>query len=281
VGTHDVAASYSGNAANAGSSSAPLSQVVQTSEAFATTNLITSFYVDILGRDPEAGAVDAWARGYFEYSAAMGIDIRFAAQEMARVLFGGAEYAARARTDSQFIQDAYRALLHRAPLSSELASWLSGSWSRPQVVETFAESVEFGNYIAGLFPGQGGGSTANFVATMYIGLLDRLPDASGLAWFKGMFDDACAAAGIEGVRANARAMGSLVIASPEYQSKAPASQTNVIRLYRGYLGRYPAANEIAYWSNQLDAYSATIESLINSFAESPEFSARLQTYFGP
>jgi hypothetical protein len=211
----------------------------------------------------------------------MGIDIRFAAQEMARVLFGGAEYAARARTDSQFIQDAYRALLHRAPLSSELASWLSGSWSRPQVVETFAESVEFGNYIAGLFPAQGGGSTANFVATMYIGLLDRMPDASGLASFKGMFDGAFAGAGIEGVRANARAMGSLVIASPEYQSKAPSSQTNVIRLYRSYLGRYPTATEIAYWSNQLDAHSATIESLINSFAESPEFSARLNAYFGP
>ena len=281
VGTHDVAATYSGDTANAGSSSAPLSQLVQTSEAFATANLITSFYVDILGRNPEAGAVDAWALGYFEYSAAMGINVRFAAQEMARVLFGGAEYAARARTDSQFIQDAYRALLHRAPLSSELASWLSGSWSRPQAAATFAESVEFGNYIAGLFPGQGGESTANFVATMYIGLLDRMPDASGLTSFRSMFDGAFAAAGIDGVRANARAMGSLVIASSEYQSKAPSSQTNVIRLYRGYLGRYPAANEIAYWSNLLDAHSATIETLIDSFAASPEFGARLDAYFGP
>jgi hypothetical protein len=281
IGTHGVAATYSGNAANAGSSSATLSQVVQSSGAFATANLITSFYLAILGRNPEAGAVDAWAQGYFVYSATMGIDVRFAAQEMARVLFGSAEYAARARTDSQFIQDAYWALLHRAPSSSELASWLSGSWSRPQVVASFAESVEFGNYIAGLFPGQGGESTANFVATMYVGLLDRMPDASGLASFRSMFDGAFAAAGIEGVRANARIMGSVVIASPEYQSKAPSNPTNVIRLYRGYLGRYPAAGEIAYWSNQLDAHTATIESLIDSFAASPEFSARLNAYFGP
>ena len=55
----------------------------------------------------------------------------------------------------------------------------------------------------------------------------------------------------------------------------------MIRLYRGYLGRYPAANEIAYWSNLLDAHSATIETLIDSFAASPEFGARLDAYFGP
>jgi hypothetical protein len=160
--------------------------------------MITSYYLDILGRAPEAGAVDSWYLGYFTYAESSAIDVRFVAREMARTLFASAEYQARARTREQFLRDAYQVFLHRAPSQWEIDGWLSGAWNQPQVVTTFAESVEFDYYIQGVFPCMAGARTGNFVTAMYIGLLDRLVEAGGLAAWKGAFDAAFVAGGIEG-----------------------------------------------------------------------------------
>ena len=44
-----------------------------------------------------------------------------------------------------------------------------------------------------------------------------------------------------------------LIGSAEYQSKSPTNQTNVERLYRAYLGRFPATSESNYWRGLLDS----------------------------
>jgi hypothetical protein len=243
--------------------------------------MITSYYTDILGRVPVAGEVNAWDTGYFAYAVSAKIDVRFVAREMARNFFGGAEYQARARTREQFLRDAYQAILRRVPAQWEIDGWLAGTWNQPQVVTAFVESGEFDDYIQGVFPCLAGARTGNFVTTMYIGLLDRLVDAGGLAYWKGVFDSAFVAGGIEGVRTQARYFGVQVFGSPEYTSKSPTNETHVVRLYRAYLGRYPATNEIDYWRGQLDARLMTTTDLINNFAVSPEFTARLKVFFGP
>ena len=56
--------------------------------------------------------------------------------------------------------------------------------------------------------------------------------------------------------------------------------TNVVRLYRGYLGRFPATNEVDYWRGLLDSHALTINDLIAIFAATPEFDQRLRAYFG-
>ena len=243
--------------------------------------LITSYYSDILGRAPEAGAVDNWYVGYFTYAVTAAVDVRFVPREMARVFFASAEYQARARTRDQFLRDAYQVFLRRVPSQSELDAWLAGTWNQSQVVTTFAESAEFDVYIQGLFPCLAGVKTGNFVTTMYIGLLDRLVDAGGLAYGKGIFDAAFAAGGIAGVRDQAKSFGVQLLASAEYLSKNPTNDTHVVRLYRAYLGRYPATAEIDYWRGQLDSHAATTTDLINLFAASPEFTGRLNGFFGP
>ena len=243
--------------------------------------LITSYYADILGRAPEAGAVNSWYVGYFTYAVSAAIDVRFVPREMARVFFASPEYQARARTRDQFVRDAYQVFLRRVPSQSEVDAWLAGTWNQSQVVTTFAESAEFDIYIQGLFPCLAGVKTGNFVTTMYIGLLDRLVDASGLAFGKGLFDAAFAAGGIAGVRDQAKSFGVQLLASAEYLSKNPTNETHVVRLYRAYLGRYPATAEIDYWRGQLDSHAATTTDLINRFAASPEFTGRLNGFFGP
>jgi hypothetical protein len=54
-----------------------------------------------------------------------------------------------------------------------------------------------------------------------------------------------------------------------------------VRFYRAYLGRYPSTGEIAYWRGQLDTHTLTTTDLINQFAASAEFTARLNVFFGP
>jgi len=87
--------------------------------------------------------------------------------------------------------------------------------------------------------------------------------------------------GIEGVRAQAKQMAREVIASVEFLGKAPASSDYVARLYRAFLGRLPSSPEVAYWSGQLDSGAQSTDDLIDLFADSLEFSMRLQTFFSP
>ncbi len=50
-------------------------------------DVIPHFYNTVLGRDPEAGAVDAWKNGYFNYALSFNIDVRFIPSEMGRLFF--------------------------------------------------------------------------------------------------------------------------------------------------------------------------------------------------
>jgi len=246
--------------------------------------MIASYYTGILARPPEAGAVDAWYQGYFTYGVTSAIDVRFVAREMARTFFNSAEYQSRARSREQFLRDAYATFLHRAPSQSELDGWLAGTWNQPQVVSLFAESAEFNQYIQGVFPCLAGAPTGNFVTTMYIGLLDRLVDAGGLSFWKGVFDSTFAAGGIDGidaVRNEARNLATEVLVSPEYLSKNPTNETHVVRLYRAFLGRYPGTSEIDYWTGRLNAHALTTTGLVPVFAASDEFTSRVKNFFGP
>jgi hypothetical protein len=243
-------------------------------------SLITSFYVDILGRQPEAGAVDSWYNGYFLAAVNNAIDVRYVPSEMARLFFGSQEYAKRNRSNAQFITDCYQAFLRRQPAQSELDAWLADpSWTRPQVVALFAQSAEFGNYLQAQFPGLAGLAARNLVTAMYIGLLDRLVDSAGLNYFGGVFANAFASGGIEGVRREAANLGRAVLGSAEYLAKNPTNATHVERLYRAYLGRFPAASEQNYWVGELTAGRQTTDSLITAFANSNEFTAILNAKF--
>lgn len=116
---------------------------------------------------------------------------------------------------------------------------------------------------------------------MYIGLLDRLVDGGDLPYYDDVFDTTFAEEGIEGVRSASRELGAQVTASPEYQSTNPTNETHVERLYRAYLGRFLSSEELAYWKGQLDTQLETLNSLIYTFSESPEFPSQLHNYFGP
>ena len=258
-----------------------------TKEPTGIRDLVTHFYVVVLGRNPETGAVDAWQLGY-DAASSMTIDVRFILREMGRRFFLSEEYASRGRDDAQFIVDSYEAFLLRTPGPDEIQPWLDDvvidpqtqeqrvRWNRGEVMTQFAESLEFGDLIAGLFPGQAGLPTRNFVTAMYIGIFDRLVDSGGLEYFSGRMD---AAPGLEGKRAEAKQIAREFFASPEGQQKAPDNATRVVRLYRAFLGRYPEGDAADYWTGLLDSGAETLDTLIDSFGAAQEFTDILSKYF--
>lgn len=95
-----------------------------------------------------------------------------------------------------------------------------------------------------------------------------------------MFDSAFASGGIEGVRAEARNLGRMVLASSEYNAKNPTNAVHVQRLYRGFLGRFPATSELNSWTGELDAGRKTPNSLLDAFAAEAEFTATIKATYG-
>ena len=241
--------------------------------------LIRSFYNGILGRDPGPVEQLGWL-AHFEHVSEFDIDVRLIPREMARLFFLSEEYALRNRSNQDFLMDCYRVFLNRDPNQNELDNWLSGVWSRSQAVTVFSESEEFANRIVAMFPGLEGNATRNFVTSMYVGLLDRLADQSGLEYASGLFDAAFASGGIEAVRAQAKQMAREVIVSVEFLSKNPSTEVYVTRFYRAFLGRFPSDSEVAYWSGELAAGRQTTDSVIDLFGDAPEFTVRLNQYFG-
>ncbi len=123
----------------------------------------------------------------------------------------------------------------------------------------FANSDEFAAYIENLFPGLNGLPTRNFVTTMYIGLLDRLVDGGSLVNWSDLFD------GSADKLATAEYMVQVVIDSTEFQTVVKTNKDLVIRLYRGFLGRFPNDGEVTYWAGELTQGIQTLAEVIRFF----------------
>ncbi|HUT24683.1 MAG TPA: DUF4214 domain-containing protein, partial [Sumerlaeia bacterium] len=153
------------------------------------------------------------------------------------------------------------------------------SWNRAEVMTIFAESEEFAARIVKMYPNNPGDPSRNFVTTMYIGLLDRLADSAGLEHASGLFDAAKAQGGIEACRTQAKQTAREILACDEFQSTSPTNEDYVVRLYRAFLGRFPADHEKSDWTGELAAGRTTTDAMIDQFAAAPEFTARLEQYF--
>jgi len=244
-------------------------------ETPALRDLITRFYVEALGRAPEAGAVDAWHQGYYNYALTFDIDARLIGGEMGRLFFLSAEYANRNRSNAEFIGDCYRAFLGREPSQSELDGWLGRVWDRAEAIVFFAESEEFGNEIESISPGYPGDPTRNFVTVMYIAILDRLVDSVGLESWTGTFNQSM------NKKDTAHYMARELFRSQEYVGKNATNEQRVVNLYRAFIGRFPSSDEVAYWTAELDSRRRTFDQALNFFVNSPEFARILTKYFGP
>lgn len=250
----------------------PVDPVKAPDDAYA---LVRHFYNAALGREPEPGAVDAWINGYFLYSLYSEIDVRFIGREMGRIFFFSQEYANRKRDNAGFIRDCYQAFLWRDPSQAELSAWLAGIWDRTQALTIFSESEEFGDLMSvRWFPGYEGKPIRNFVTTMYVGFLDRLPDCGGLDSWSDEMERAA------DKRQASKDMALAILHSAEYRARKDSTGETVTRLYRAIMGRFPGSKEVDYWALEITSGRRTVEQVVETFCNTQEFTNRLYQYFG-
>ncbi len=247
---------------------------------------VEHFYLQVLGRGSEPGALDIWQNYHDYFIVEADIDIHLAAQDLGRMFFQSAEYAARERTCEEFISDAYRVYLLREPTAGEINTWCVLSergWNRPEVVSIVARSAEAEELIRWLFHGQEGTPSRTFTASLYAGVLDRLPDQDGLDFWNHFLIEGHEEFDL-GRREAAKVMLNVLFESSEFRDNLPpdpqeANRKTVVHLYRALMNRFPMTPEIDYWAGELTNGRWALQELIEYFGNSPEFNHRLGQHF--
>jgi len=152
-----------------------------------------------------------------------------------------------------FVMELYRDLLFREARSSEWGFWQGvldgGGMDRAQLVSSFLDSAEF----------QGG---AGALTRLYAAAFDRLPDASGLAFWTGQV----------GAGQPLAALAGELVASSEFMATyGQLDDAGFVRqLYRNVMEREGDAAGVGFWTARLADGLARGDVLLG-FAQSAEF----------
>lgn len=199
---------------------------------------VYALYDALLGRRPDALGLEFWTSALRSGQSLRDLSNAVLNSAEGQAKFGGLD-------DAAFVGTLYQAVLGRPGDAGGVASWLgalTGGLSRADVALSFALSNE---NVAGFARGLSEGVfvtdfQAAGVARLYYGLLERTPDAAGLASFTQAVRDG---ASFEGV-----AQG--LITSAEYQSSLGGlSNADFVRsLFENALGRTDPAGEASWVS---------------------------------
>lgn len=120
-----------------------------------TVDFVANLYIVILNRQADSGGLQAWTNYMNDVYAQGQTQFLSAAQTTVAGFFGSQEYINRNRSNSDYVTDLYWAYLNRAPDQSGLNAWtnaLNNGATRDSVLQGFAQSTEFANHVAGLYP---------------------------------------------------------------------------------------------------------------------------------
>jgi hypothetical protein len=194
--------------------------------------LVAGLYVDLLHRLPAASEVSNWLGTPYVQNG-----------QVAGLVTSSPEYRAN------FITDDYETLLSREPSTSEVAAWLQDlatGLPEKQVTAMFLGSGEYFN--------DQGGTNTGWLTAVYQNVLNRAPDAAGLAGWNSAL-----------IAGMARWQAALSIFN-----SSEANTVTVISAYRTVLGREPSAAELPDWVAAMNQGLAP-SGLLASFASSSEF----------
>ena len=176
-------------------------------------------------------------------------------------------------TTGMSIADAYQRVLGRAPSASEVTYWQSqfGSDVDPTELSTFSVAAQ---------PERAAAPTTNSaIRQMYLSVLGREPDASGLQYFADRFgtdvdaDELGIFRGMAAQEINANAARN----AGTTNTGTTAAGMSIISAYQQVLGRTPSAEEIAYWTTQFGSSVDPTELSTFTTAAGPELTARTGT----
>jgi M6 family metalloprotease-like protein/uncharacterized repeat protein (TIGR02543 family) len=109
-------------------------------------NLVNDLYRGFLNRLPDTTGFTAQLTAMRTAQALDAAAVRATTLAIALAFQGGPEYALRARTDAQFVEDCYNGILRRGALASEIQYWmdfLAAGHTRAETLTYFVGSPEF------------------------------------------------------------------------------------------------------------------------------------------
>ena len=237
----------------------------------AAQGFVTRLYQTALGRTPDEGGLKTWTDQLTTHT--------MTGAQVAANFFASAEYLGKNRSDKNFVEDLYVAMMDRGSDAEGMKTWTSQivlGRSRCWVFKQFCDSAEFHNICAtyGINPGSvedgqyamgahisgdkvttGTGKDAvtspavvaradaeAFVKHLYKEILGREADEAGL---KNWSDKVVV--GAKGVEVAANLM-----ISGEFQARGLSNEAFVKVVYRALLGRDADASGLATWTEKLD-----------------------------
>ena len=239
-------------------------------------SLVSHYYEAILGRAPDAGGKAFWESEAARVQS-LGSNVNETWFAMTAAFFFSSEYRALGRNDAGFVTDLYQTFFNRAPDAGGLSFWsgqLAQGVPREVVLVSFMLSNEFVSFTAGIFGGTAVRKEIDTVMDFYRGLLARLPDNDGFAYWVGQFRDAqCKDAGA--VYAQAEAISSAFINGPEYAGRGRTNAQFVGDLYNAFLRRGGDAAGVQFWISELNRGARSRDQVRQAFIATPEFQARV------
>lgn len=239
-------------------------------------SLATHYYRSILNRVPDAGG-----KAYWEADAArlapLGADVKETWFAMAMQFFASPEYAAFQRDDAGFVLDLYRTFFNRAPDAAGFAYWaglLSSGMPREVVLASFMFSPEFDGFTQGIFGTSASRAEIDVVLDFYRGLLSRLPDSTGLAYWVQRFRVA-QCQGAAAVNTQIESISSAFAMSQEYLYRSRTDAQYVGDLYNSFLRRSGDLTGVQFWISEISSGTRTREQVRRNFIVQPEFQARV------
>jgi len=239
-------------------------------------SLVTHYYRAILRRAPDAGGASYWAAEAARVQA-LGLSPNEAWFAMAGSFFSSAEYLAFGRDDSGFVTDLYNTFFNRPPDGAGLAYWtgqLASGLPREVALSAFLFSAEFVSFSQAIFGVTAVRAEVDTVTDFYRGLLSRLPDDAGFAFWLARFRAAQCLGG-NAVNAEVESISSLFAGSAEYANRGRTNAQYVGDLYNAFLRRGGDLAGVLFWINELSTGARTRENVRQAFVASPEFQARV------
>ncbi len=246
-------------------------------------SLVASYYQSILGRTADAGGQAHW-EGEALRLAALDANVSEAFYALAMTFFRSAEYLALRRGDAEYVADMYRTFFSREPDAAGSAHWvgqIASGMPREAALNTFLFSAEFAVRMRDLLGSSTARAEVDTVFDFYRGLLARLPDSAGLAYWVQQFRAAqCAGGGAEAIRSLADSISGQFAAGAEYAARNRTNAEYVSDLYNAFLRRGGDLAGVLFWISELDKGARTRDQVRDEFLASPEFSIRIQGVVG-
>jgi len=239
------------------------------------SDFVERLYICALNRKSDAGGKKYWTEEVTSGRRTGGDCARY-------FLLDAPEFMNRKLSTDAFVETLYKTFFDRKSDAAGKKGWVdainSKKMTRAQVVENFIESTEWCNICAKYGVKSGAkyhkatvpsANAKAFATRLYTACLGRSAEAAGLKYW------ALALTNLEKTGCDAARE---FFTSQEFVNLKTTNEEYVRRLYKTFMGRTPASDEVTYWAGQIKSGKMTRRAVLVFFGSCDEFTAICAKY---